>query len=329
MSWEWNETAQDFTPTFSATGADGVALWGSRLPQRTDAQALQDILADIALPRSTGVDLALPAQAARGATLLWQSADTAWIDHDGSVTRPTSTQGDRTVRMIATAQLRGRIAARAFDVTVKARRNDGLVAHYAFDGNLADASDQRGAGHVAGERIDMAGGQVTYPAGVSGQAVRLDGASGVRLPAGLIQGQRYSVALWLRPDALSMFTPTFFGARDPDHWVSLLLKGHGGVGEHSMLWSGTAWYDAGLGVTTPVGEWSHLAFTVDTGDVRIYLDGQLRYSGNNFPAVFDGSDGVFSLGTNWWDLPYRGSIDELRVYETALDDAQIEALAQP
>ncbi|WP_202842829.1 family 43 glycosylhydrolase [Luteimonas saliphila] len=329
LSWQWNETAQDEVPTFSATGPDGIALWGSRLPQRTTQQALQDILADVTLPQSTGVDLALPTHAMRGATLSWHSDDPQWIDHGGGVTRPTSSQGDRTVRLAATAHLRGQRATRTFAVTVKAQRSDGLVARYRFDGDLADASGQRPAGSVAGALIDMVGGSIAFPAGVSGQAARFDGASGVRLAPGLIQGHRYSVAFWLNPEALSVFTPTFFGARDPDHWISFLPMGHAGVGGHSMLWSGTAWYDAGLGVTTPIGEWSHIAFTVDAGELRVYVDGQLRYAGGGFPDVFTGSDGVFSLGSNWWDIPYRGLIDELHVYETVLDARQVQALAQP
>ncbi|MGJ4730332.1 family 43 glycosylhydrolase [Luteimonas sp. SDU101] len=329
VSWQWNETAQASVPTFSVTGTDGVALWGSRLPQRGTAQLLQDILADVALPQSTVVDLALPTLATRGATLAWRSSDPRWLDDDGRVTRPDAAMGDRTVALTATASLRGLSASRTYAVTVRARRGDGLVAHYAFDGDLSDVSGQHPAGSIAGERIDLAGGRIGFVPGVSGQAASFDGASGIRLPPGLIQGRRYSVAFWLQPEALSMFTPTFFGARDPDHWISFLPRGHAGAGEHSMLWSGTAWYDAGLGVTTPVGEWSHVAFTIDAGDARVYVDGQPRYAGTGFPEVFTGSDGVFSLGTNWWDLPYRGLIDELHVYETVLDAAQVQALAQP
>lgn len=329
VSWQWNETAQARVPVFSATGADGIALWGSRLPQRSTAQLLQDILADVDLPQATSVDLALPGDATRDATLSWTSSDPRWIDAAGRVTRPGANEGDRSVRLTATASLRGQRATRSYPVTVRARRSDGLVARYAFDGDLRDASGQQPAGGIAGERIDLAGGRIGYVAGVRGQAAHFDGASGVRLPPGLIQGHRYSVAFWIRPDALSVFTPTFFGARDPDHWISFLPRGHAGVGEHSMLWSGTAWYDAGLGVTTPVGEWSHVAFTVDAGQVRIYIDGLQRYAGAGFPDVFSGSDGVFSLGTNWWDLPYRGLIDELHVYETVLAPAQVQALAQP
>jgi arabinan endo-1,5-alpha-L-arabinosidase len=38
---------------------------------------------------------------------------------------------------------------------------------------------------------------------------------------------------------------------------------------------------------------------------------------------------TFGLGVNWWDVPYKGMIDELRVYDTALTAAEIAALAQP
>ncbi|TYT25239.1 LamG domain-containing protein [Luteimonas viscosa] len=74
---------------------------------------------------------------------------------------------------------------------------------------------------------------------------------------------------------------------------------------------------------------AYIAFTVDPGELRVYVDGQLRSTGNEFTDVFTASGDVFSLGSNWWDVPYRGLIDELHVYETVLDAAQVQALAQP
>jgi arabinan endo-1,5-alpha-L-arabinosidase len=136
------------------------------------------------------------------------------------------------------------------------------------------------------------------------------------------------VSLWLKPAQLTAFTTTFFGARTLESWVSLLPKGHDFVGGASMLWSGTAWYDAGLGMNIPVGRWSHLAFTVRNGAVNVYVDGVRRFSGSNFPNVFTTTNGVFALGVNWWDTPYKGSMDELRIYGTALSDAEVLALAR-
>ena len=43
--------------------------------------------------------------------------------------------------------------------------------------------------------------------------------------------------------------------------------------------------------------------------------------------MFTGANGIFSLGVNWWDTPYAGSMDDLRVYERALTLAEISALA--
>jgi arabinan endo-1,5-alpha-L-arabinosidase len=30
---------------------------------------------------------------------------------------------------------------------------------------------------------------------------------------------------------------------------------------------------------------------------------------------------------NWWDAPYKGSMDELRIYNAALSDAEVAGLA--
>ncbi|USX23806.1 LamG domain-containing protein [Oxalobacteraceae bacterium OTU3REALA1] len=163
---------------------------------------------------------------------------------------------------------------------------------------------------------------------MKGNAAVFNGASGVRLPNGLISSNTYTVAMWLKPAQLTAFSTTFFGARTGDSWISLLPKGHDGVGGATMLWSGTAWYDAGLGMNIPVGQWSHVAFSVKNGAVNIYVNGAKRYSGVNFPNVFTTTTGVFALGVNWWDVPYKGSMDDLRIYGSALTDGEISSIAR-
>jgi arabinan endo-1,5-alpha-L-arabinosidase len=135
------------------------------------------------------------------------------------------------------------------------------------------------------------------------------------------------VALWLKPEQLTNFTTTFFGARDSNNWLSLLPKGP--VADKTMLWSGSArWYDAATGLTISPGEWTHLAFTVDNGTVNVYVNGVEKFTGTNFPNLFTTTDGSFSLGVNWWDTPYKGLIDELRVYEGALSPTEVTNLAK-
>ncbi|MFN7252314.1 MAG: LamG domain-containing protein [Anaerobacillus sp.] len=181
-------------------------------------------------------------------------------------------------------------------------------------------------GTVTGNRIDNTGGTISYTDGQLGKAAVFNGSSGVRLPDGLIKGNSYSVSLWLHPEQLTQFTTTFFGARDVNNWISLVPNGPGGG--DTMVWSGTTWYDATTGLTISPNQWTHLAFTVDKGNILVYVNGVVKYNGTNFPNVFTTNNASFSLGVNWWDTPYKGLIDELRIYKGILTSTQVSELAK-
>ncbi|WP_277213335.1 LamG-like jellyroll fold domain-containing protein [Isoptericola croceus] len=323
VSREWDPTATAWVTTFSVVGSDGVPLWGSAQATLSDRQIVDAVVADLSVPGTVVADLALPTTGTHGSTISWTSSDPDVVTSTGEVTRPEESDASATLTARVTS---GTISGEAtFDVVVPARPAPGLVAHYPFDGDLTAVGDQL-AGTVTGNRVDSAGGQVTYTEGVHGDAVVLDGASGVRLPDGLIAGDEYTVSLWLRPERLTSFTTAFFGARDANKWLSLVPSIEFADGR-AMLWSGTnPYYDGDTGAHLPVGEWSHVAFTVDGGDVVIYLDGEAVHNGTGFPDVFTTSDGTFALGVNWWDVPFQGAIDDLQVYTGALTAEEIADL---
>lgn len=322
---QWNENAKNYVMTLSALSREGVAVFGSRLMPTTDARVVSAVHAELSLGNTTAVsaNLTLPTSGARGSVISWTSSNPAVVSNTGVVTIPAS---DVTLTLTARISKGSASAIKTFTVTV--RRSGAPMAHYAFDGNLRDSSGALAAGVVTGNRLDVGGGSISYETGVKGSAAVFNGTSGVRLPNGLIATNNYTVALWIKPAQLTAFSTTFFGARSTDAWISLLPMGHGFVNGASMLWSGTAWYDAGLGMNVPVGRWSHLAFTVKNGAVNVYVDGIKKFSGANFPNVFTNTAGVFALGVNWWDTPFMGSMDELRVYGNALSDAEVNALAR-
>jgi len=136
---------------------------------------------------------------------------------------------------------------------------------------------------------------------------------GCFLPKGLISSNQYTVSLWLKPEELTAFTTTFFGARTTDSWISFVPSGP--VNDQTMLWSGTQWFDAPTGLQIKANEWTHVAFTVDKGKVDVYIDGVNKFTSTGFPNVFTTDDAVFALGVNYWDTPYKGFMDELLVYE--------------
>lgn len=205
------------------------------------------------------------------------------------------------------------------------KTDDSLVAHYSFDEGLTNGVTDVDA-TVIGKLIGEEGGQITHVEGKFGQAAKFDGESGVLLEKGLISSNKYSISLWLNPEELTQHTTTFFGAQTEESWISLVPQGPG-AGE-TMLWSGsdqgTGWYDATTELTIEADKWTHIALTVDEGSIDVYVDGTKKFTGTDFPNVFTSADGVFGLGVNYWDVPYKGLIDELLIYnEQVLTEEEI------
>ena len=147
---------------------------------------------------------------------------------------------------------------------------------------------------MSGSLIGSSGGNIGYAAGVIGNAAQFDGATGIRLPDGLISDNTYTISLWVYPDAITTHTTTFFGAMNTNEWVSVVPSGNDFVGGGTVVWSGSDWYYAATGMNIRTDEWSHIAFTVNEGQINVYVNGELRFSDVDFPGLFSGSTGIFN-----------------------------------
>jgi hypothetical protein len=76
----------------------------------------------------------------------------------------------------------------------------------------------------------------------------------------------------------------------------------------------------------PVDTWTHLASTYDGATLKTYLNGQLSTS-TALAVVMEPSTHPLRIGGNtfWSDEFFHGAIDELRVYNHALSQGEIEA----
>ena len=95
--------------------------------------------------------------------------------------------------------------------------------------------------------------------------------------------------------------------------------------------NGAFFDNAELDSRIPAKEWTHVAFTVDgtNGDVlKMYVNGELQLETDGFPRVFTvpGETNEFALGVNYWDTPYHGAIDELKIFNGAISAEEIKAL---
>lgn len=199
--------------------------------------------------------------------------------------------------------------------------------YFNFESSLEDQINSNLKGKLIGPKINESGGTIKYDSGKLNRSIYLDGKTGIKLPNNLISSESYSVSIWIKPEQLTSYTTSFFGAINESSWLSLVAKSGDNSFGNTILWSGEQWYDASTNQQVPINEWSHLVFSVDKGQVEIYLNGEKVSSGTGFPDLFMGKNAAFSLGVNYWDEPFKGNIDELVVYDgRTFTEEEIESL---
>ncbi|MBM7539922.1 family 43 glycosylhydrolase [Amphibacillus cookii] len=324
---QWNEVTESFDLTFAAVGSNNISIAGSQTIAYNPETAVKESLAHITFQDSIVIaDLSLPKTGVGGTTMVWQSSDPNVINEAGEVKRPMKEESNREVTLTVTATNDQYSETKTFKFTVLAEFDQHLAAYYPFDNGLNDYTQQVDDGEVTGRLISNTGGQISYQEGQFGQALYLDGTSGVRLPDGLLSGEHYSISFWLKPERLTDFTTAFFAAHDQDNWFSFTPRGHNG---ETMLWSleNGNWFDGYLEENVEADVWSHLALTNHNGELTLYLNGEQAMTFQNFNHVLTDLNGVFALGVNFWDAPYQGLIDELVLYQSyTLTDQDVKAL---
>ena len=318
-------------PAFTLVSDNGNALWGTRMPVFDYDQAVTAIIDSFEFTEVVTSSVTLPTEGLLGATLNWSSSHPEYIATDGTVTRPTAADGDVTVSLTVTVSLDTITETSTFEITVRADSGSGLLAHYAFDNSLSDSNNVFEDASGTGSVYTGSGANIDYVDGVNGSAAILDGTSGIRFPGQLITGNQYTVSLWVNPAADSQFTPTFFAGTDDDSWLSLVPVSWD---NNTMLWSNNngSWFDGTTSEKIPLDTWSHLVFSVNNGDVVVYIDGQAKFTGTDFPDLFTGNPGNFLFGINYFeqDALFEGQVDELRVYDKTLTgDEVFELFSNP
>lgn len=312
---QWDPTSQSYLMTFTALSKEGISVWGSKHISKSDAEIVNAVKDELNLGDTNGVikDLILPTSGGQGTTITWESSSPHTVTEEGVVNRPSVGSEHITVTLTATISKGSATDTKEFIITVLPESLSGLVAYYNFDEGFEDQSGQADPGTITGDKLDTTGGTITFENGKLGQAAVFDGSSGLRLPNGLISSNQYSVSLWVNPDEITDFSTTFFGATTPNSWISLVPSGP--ANGETMIWSGEEWYDANTGMTINADEWTHLAFTVNGGKIDVYINGVNKHLGEGFPNVFTTADASFSLGVNYWDIPFKGLMDELLIYD--------------
>jgi hypothetical protein len=214
--------------------------------------------------------------------------------------------------------------------------SDGLVAYYPFNGNANDESGNGNNGTVYGATL------TSDRFGNTDSAYSFDGLDDyIEVPNDpSLNPSAVTVSAWFKTHSYGSpgwcNFPTLIFKQSPKdvdntYYVIALLNDYQGwpIG---CLSSGT-WSVSGPNVYVwsqqplPLDEWHHVVATMNSTEVREYIDGQLQgVSSTGFPLdpgsrpLYIGYTGMF-CGAYW-----NGLIDEVRIYNRALSEAEIEEL---
>ncbi|WP_323815967.1 LamG-like jellyroll fold domain-containing protein [Cellvibrio sp. NN19] len=262
----------------------------------------------------------------------WTSSDEKYLKPTNGtavVNQPTADEGDKTITLTAHIKYQDFTDTKDFEVTIKSL----APAEYSFEGDLSSVNAVAAAGTVTGDRMNNTGGAVSYVEGIKGSALNLDGTSGVRLPDNLITTNSYTISMWLKPTAFTDYTTAFFGGANGNYWLSL-VPSMAGTAKTRVWANGPSFYDnAELANRIPVGQWSHIVIMVDgenNNTIKLYVNGALQLESPDFRRVMTvaGDTNEFALGVNYWDTPFNGAIDELKVFTGTISAEKINSLYQ-
>jgi hypothetical protein len=215
-----------------------------------------------------------------------------------------------------------------FVMTLAATAHGGLVAHWPMAG---DAKDVVGSNHGA-----LVGGAAFIEDAMKGVVLRVDGVSGhVLVPHGndiaFIDRKTLSIALWVKPASLPRTTWTTVLAKNRDiHynnaygiWISPENQWHFRFGAAS----GNANQPNAPAATE---QWHHVVMTHDPAatTLRGYVNGVLAYRNASAAPGTLGNTALWIGGAGGVTEFYPGLIQDLRIYDRALSDAQVQGLLE-
>ncbi|MFC4986283.1 LamG-like jellyroll fold domain-containing protein [Saliphagus infecundisoli] len=196
-----------------------------------------------------------------------------------------------------------------------------LVGSWPFDNGSGDTATD-----VAGGNDGTLVGDPQWMSGKAGSALAFDG-NGDYVDANtnvLDTTWDYSVAAWVKLDDASGFQTAV--SQVMGDGTAFFLQYLGAEGKFSFSFFGGRAFG---GPTVEAGQWYHLAAVHDTyeGRAKLYVDGERVAAIDREPTASSGNllVGRATVDGNAVDF-WNGTIDEVRVYQSSLDDATVRDL---
>jgi hypothetical protein len=220
---------------------------------------------------------------------------------------------------------------------MKVPSREGLKLHYEFENHLADTSGHYKHGFAAR-------GDATYAGGMIGQSLVLSGETQVDLTKEPVAtpDRPFTIAFWVRWS--SSANALLQQVSDPEsrRGFEILLEKGVPIGDlkrgaELVLRFTNQWPSDALEVRpaklVEQNVWTHIAIISDGSTrgsgLKFFFNGQpvdARITKDSLSRIaLDG--GTLQIGNKALAVPYKGQIDDIRIYERALDTPELDLLA--
>ena len=212
-------------------------------------------------------------------------------------------------------------ASNEANATVSTSPPTGLVAGYGFDEGsgtgTADGSGRGNGGTVSG---------ATWTTGKFGSGLNFDGVNDwvtIADSASLDLTTAMTLEAWVLPAVSSNWRTAVFKEQTGDVAYSLYSSINTNVPRSEAVIGGAARSVNGTAALTS-GVWSHLSATYDGSTYRLFVNGAQVASTAATGNIAVSSGALRIGGNNVWGEWFSGRIDEVRVYNRALTQAELQ-----
>ncbi len=204
---------------------------------------------------------------------------------------------------------------------------DGLVAYYSF--NRCDARDDSG-----GESEGILHGQVGCWCGIEGDGLLFDGMDDWVAFSGRVNRcfstTDFTVSFYIKPEGRAPYVQDLLSKRagcGEEHLLDMLLDPAGKQLSGLIYESATNRFQD-LQSSLPGATWMHVALVREGQEARLYIDGERRFEAFRCRGVDIGNSAALRFSNNHCNRtrPFKGVLDELRIYDRALDDGEMRRL---
>ena len=214
---------------------------------------------------------------------------------------------------------------RSQEVTATITGVHALVAHYAFDGDLLDETENLNHG-ASLKKASFTDGKINKALQLSGSMEFL------QLPTDIANHQNLTVSTWVKWDGGANRQRVFDFGSGEDQYIFLTYSSNmqslrfamkNGAEEQAL--------ETVLPSPIRIGNWVHLALTIGDVEVRIYVNGELAVSSGDITIrPMDIRPCLNYIGRSQFaaDPMFKGSIDDFRVYNYELSAEDIKKVAQ-